>query len=137
MRRTTARMSWLVGLVVLTAVPGGPGCRRTAKNLPLGAACDSDRDCTSEICAFKKRTDRQGYCTKPCKVDQDCPSGKACTAIVEHAGKSVLACGDPAPLDLPSLEGMPGMPPGMGGPSGMGGPPGRPAAPGNAAPPAN
>jgi hypothetical protein len=117
-RRTTSRMSWLVGPVVLLAVSGGPGCGRAAKNLPLFAACDSDRDCTSEICAFQTRTDRQGYCTKPCEEDKDCPAGKACTAIVEHAGKSVLACGEPAPLNLPALEGMPGMPPGAGGPPG-------------------
>ena len=135
MRRTTSRMSWWVGLVALLAVSGGPGCGRAAKHLPLFAACDSDRDCTSEICAFQKRTDQQGYCTKPCEEDQDCPTGKACTAIVEHAGKSVLACGEPAPLDLPAVEGMPGMPRGMS--PGMGGPPGRPAAAGSAAPPLN
>lgn len=118
MTRTTSRMPWLLGAAALAALAGGPGCKREARNLPLFAACDSDRDCTSEICAFQKRTDAQGYCTKPCETDRDCPPGKACSAIVEHAGKSVLACGEPAPINLPGMEGMPGMPPGTGGPPG-------------------
>ncbi len=54
MKRTTFPMSRLVGLAALAAlaVPAaGPGCKRQAKNLPLFAACDSDPDCASEICA--------------------------------------------------------------------------------------
>ncbi len=141
MKRTTFPMSRLVGLAALAAlaalaVPAaGPGCKRQAKNLPLFAACDSDPDCASEICAFKQRSDRQGYCTKPCEEDKDCPEGKACTAIVEHSGESVLACGEPAPINLPAMEGMPGMPPPRMPPSKA---PGgtSPGTPGTAAPPA-
>lgn len=104
--------------LLLPAAGAGGGCRRTAKNLAFGDACSSDNDCTSGICLFLNRTSNKGYCTKPCDLDQDdCPAGKTCATIAEHAGKSTPVCGEPPPM-----------------PFGPGGPPMGPPPPGTAPP---
>src|SRR5437764_14083008 len=39
---------------------------------PAGAYCKSPSQCRSRLCASG------GYCTKHCKLDQDCPTGFYC-----------------------------------------------------------
>lgn len=55
-----------------TTPPPGEG----GGNVPVGAACLNDGACSGGVC--KQVGFKDGYCTKNCQVNGDCPSGSVC-----------------------------------------------------------
>jgi hypothetical protein len=74
--RASTRGAWRSLLVlVLIFVALGVLVMHGAKP---GEPCKTNRDCRSRMCLYPEQ---DGYCTRTCKKDDDCPSGLVCRAV--------------------------------------------------------
>ncbi len=70
---------------------GRPGCGACLPIEELGGECESNVDCTSDICVVLDPPG-PGVCTDPCGTEADCPEGFLCEAF-----EMTSLCLEPAP----------------------------------------
>jgi hypothetical protein len=86
-----APMRWLVLVLLLLAM--GACKSSTGVSRDLGAACLQTSDCTSRCLPDPQFPN--GFCTRDCTSDGDCPSEASCAATSDGM-VCLFACGDDA-----------------------------------------
>ena len=86
-RRCSAASDCQSGFVCRSTTEGGGYCRPADVETkdPIGAACISNAECATNVCAAQEG----GYCTKACSSQNDCDASSAC---INNAFDGVRAC---------------------------------------------
>lgn len=74
----TRSMAFRFGALALTAILGSCSAETITQKLLIGAKCTMNAECGSQPWFACETNHPDGYCTKACKSDADCPPESIC-----------------------------------------------------------